>query len=157
MRRLHSSAVPGKEIKIKGTAAIPYVKLANANLFTLTTAITTGVTTDSPAAAVGDFAVTTNATGRGKLFTSDGTHWVDVGGQPLTQAAFVAALTGAGSGTANGALELEGTVTTAGGNTYADTAVNTVFGKIENNVAEVAAKVEAIRAALVAAGLMAAS
>lgn len=48
------------------------------------------------------------------------------------------ALTGAGSGTANGALEAEGTVSTAGGNTYADSAVNTVFGKIENNITELA-------------------
>jgi hypothetical protein len=79
MRRLHSSAVPGKQIKIKGSAAIPIVQLANANLFTLTTAITTGVTTDSVGAVAGDFAVTTNATGRGKLFTSNGTVWVDVG------------------------------------------------------------------------------
>lgn len=49
------------------------------------------------------------------------------------------ALTGAGSGTANGALEAEGTVSTAGGNTYADSAVNTVFGKLENNIMELAA------------------
>ncbi len=49
------------------------------------------------------------------------------------------ALTGAGSGTANGALEAEGTVTTGGGNTYADSAVNAVFSKIENNIMELAA------------------
>jgi hypothetical protein len=157
MRRLHSSAVPGKQIKIKGSAAIPIVQLANANLFTLTTAITTGVTTDSVGAVAGDFAVTTNATGRGKLFTSNGTVWVDVGGQPPTSATFVAALTGTSGGTANGALEDEGVVTTAGGNTYADSAINTPLGKVKNNVAELATKLEAVRAALVAAGLMAAS
>lgn len=157
MRRLHSSAVPGKEIKVGGSATVPFVTLLNAKLYTLTTAITTGVTVDSVGAVVGDFATTTNATGRGKLFTSNGTNWVDVGGQPLQQAAFVAALTGAGSGTANGALEAEGTVTTAGGNTYSDVAVNTVFGKLENNIAEVYTKLEAIRAALVASGAMASS
>jgi hypothetical protein len=48
-------------------------------------------------------------------------------------------------------------VTTAGGNTYADSAINTPLGKVKNNVAELATKLEAVRAALVAAGLMAAS
>ncbi len=48
------------------------------------------------------------------------------------------ALTGAGSGTANGALEAEGTLSTAGGNTYSDAAVNTVLAKLENNVMELA-------------------
>lgn len=146
-----------KEVSVKGSAAIPYVQLADAKLYTLATAITGGVTTDSVGAVAGDFAVTSNATGRGKLFTSNGTLWTDVGGAPATAAAFQAALTGTSSGTANGALEAEGTVSTAGGNTYTDAAVNTVLGKIENNIAEVHALAEGIRAKLIAAGLMAAS
>jgi predicted RecA/RadA family phage recombinase len=70
-----------------------------------------------------------------------------------TQAA-IAALTGAGGGTANGSLVDEGTLATAGGNTYSDAAVNTVFGKVKDNIAELAAKVEAIRAALHTAGII---
>lgn len=53
-----------------------------------------------------------------------------------TLTATYAALTGSSTGTANGALEAEGTLATAGGNTYSDAAVNTVLGKIENNIAE---------------------
>lgn len=49
------------------------------------------------------------------------------------------ALTGAGSGTADGALQAEGSLATAGGNTYTDAAVNTILVKIENNIAELVA------------------
>jgi hypothetical protein len=63
-------------------------------------------------------------------------------------AAAVADLTGAGGGTANGALEDEGVVTTAGGNTYTDAAVNTVIAKLKNNVAELAATVAALQGRL---------
>lgn len=56
------------------------------------------------------------------------------------------ALTGAGGGTADGALEDEGTLSTGGGNTYTDAAVNAVLGKIKNNIAELAAKVLALAA-----------
>ena len=66
------------------------------------------------------------------------------------------ALTGSNSGTANGALEAEGTVSTSGGNTYADTAVNTVFAKIENNITEILTVVAQI-AALKTAALQASS
>jgi hypothetical protein len=93
MRRLHSSAVPGKQVKISGSATIPYVDFLGKKLYVLTTAITSGVTTDSTGAATGDFAVTTNATGRNKWFVSDGTNWVAIGdgGAGFTQAAVVAA------------------------------------------------------------------
>jgi len=57
-----------------------------------------------------------------------------------------AALTGANSGTANGALEAEGTLATAGGNTYSDAAVNAIIAKMENNIAELAAQIVALAA-----------
>ena len=46
---------------------------ATAGLYFLTTAITANSTTTS--APVGSLATTTNATGLGKLFVSDGTKW----------------------------------------------------------------------------------
>lgn len=67
----------------------------------------------------------------------------------------IPSLTGAGGGAANGSLVDEGTLATAGGNTYSDAAVNTVLGKVKDNIAEVAAKQEAILVALRAAGLLA--
>lgn len=92
MRRLHNSRVPGKQVKIEGTATIPYVDFLGKKLYVLSTAITSGVTTDSVGAATGDFAVTTNATGRNKWFVSDGTNWVAIGdgGAGFTQGAAVA-------------------------------------------------------------------
>ena len=67
---------------------------------------------------------------------------------PRVPSAAIADLTGAGSGSANGSLVAEGTVATAGGNTYSDAAVNTVIGKIEDNIAELAATQHAILVAL---------
>lgn len=61
------------------------------------------------------------------------------------------ALTGAGSGTANGALEAEGTLSTGGGNTYSDAAVNAVLSKIENNIMELATSQSANITAITAA------
>lgn len=46
---------------------------ASAGVYILSTAITATVTTTS--APVGSLGITTNATGRGKLFYSDGTVW----------------------------------------------------------------------------------
>jgi hypothetical protein len=46
---------------------------ATAGLYFLTTAITANVTTTT--APVGSLATTTNATGTGKLFISDGSKW----------------------------------------------------------------------------------
>jgi hypothetical protein len=154
MRRLYNH-ITGKQVKITGTAAIPFVDFMGKHIYILSTAVTSGVTPPPVGSATGDFATTTHSTGRNSLFYSDGTHLVTITGGAPAQAANVAALTGAGSGTADGALQAEGTLSTAGGNTYSDAAVNTVLGKIENNIAEVAAKLEAIRASLVAAGLMA--
>lgn len=51
----------------------PTVANATAGLYFLTTAITANSTTTS--APVGSLATTTNATGTGKLFISDGTKW----------------------------------------------------------------------------------
>jgi hypothetical protein len=46
---------------------------ANAGIYVLSTAITAGTTlTNAPAGSLG---ITTNATGLGKLFYSDGTEW----------------------------------------------------------------------------------
>lgn len=46
---------------------------ANAGVYILSTAITANSTTTS--APVGSLGITTNSTGRGKLFYSDGTKW----------------------------------------------------------------------------------
>ena len=46
---------------------------ANAGVYILSTAITAGVTTTN--APAGSLGITTNATGIGKLFYSDGTNW----------------------------------------------------------------------------------
>jgi hypothetical protein len=46
---------------------------ANAGVYILSTAITAGVTTTN--APAGSLGLTTNATGVGKLFYSDGTNW----------------------------------------------------------------------------------
>jgi hypothetical protein len=46
---------------------------ANAGVYILSTAITANSTTTS--APVGSLGITTNATGRGKLFYADGTKW----------------------------------------------------------------------------------
>jgi hypothetical protein len=46
---------------------------ANAGVYILSTAITANVTTTS--VPVGSLGITTNATGRGKLFYSDGSKW----------------------------------------------------------------------------------
>ena len=46
---------------------------ANAGVFILSTAITANTTTTS--VATGSLGITTNATGKGKLFYADGTKW----------------------------------------------------------------------------------
>lgn len=46
---------------------------ANAGIFILSTAITANTTTTS--VATGSLGITTNATGKGKLFYADGTKW----------------------------------------------------------------------------------
>ena len=51
----------------------PVVANATAGLYFLTSAITANSTTTT--APVGSLATTTNATGTGKLFISDGTKW----------------------------------------------------------------------------------
>lgn len=51
----------------------PVVANATAGLYFLTTAITANTTTTT--APVGSLATTTNATGTGKLFISDGSKW----------------------------------------------------------------------------------
>ncbi len=58
---------------INNTAAGPVVQNVNAGLYFLSTAITANSTTTS--APVGSLGTTTNATGTGKLFISDGTKW----------------------------------------------------------------------------------
>ena len=54
------------------------------------------------------------------------------------------ARTGSVGGTANGAFEDEGTLSTS--NTYTDAAVNTVIGKLKNNIAELKTTVEQLAA-----------
>ena len=63
-------AVSATSVSTTGTAAAGN---ATANLYFLTTAITANSTTTT--APVGSLATTTNATGTGKLFISDGTKW----------------------------------------------------------------------------------
>ncbi len=63
-------AVSASSVSTTGTAA---ASNAVAGLYFLTTAITANTTTTT--APVGSLATTTNATGTGKLFISDGTKW----------------------------------------------------------------------------------
>lgn len=65
-----TGAVSAGSISSTGDAA---VSNAVAGLYFLTTAITANSTTTT--APVGSLATTTNATGTGKLFISDGTKW----------------------------------------------------------------------------------
>lgn len=67
-----------KNLSLNKTAAgLTYAETPNGKKhFYLTTAITSGSTAHSTGAATGDWAETTNATGRGKLFYSNGTNWV---------------------------------------------------------------------------------
>jgi hypothetical protein len=65
-----TGAVSAASLASTGSAA---VSNAVAGLYFLTTAITANSTTTS--APVGSIATTTNATGTGKLFVSDGTKW----------------------------------------------------------------------------------
>ncbi len=67
------------------------------------------------------------------------------GDLPDLTATYVAR-TGAGGGTADGAYEDEGVLATGGGNTYSDAAVNTVIGKLKNNVKELATVVAQLAA-----------
>ena len=65
-----SGAVTGASFTARGTAAVAN---GTAGLYFLTTAVTANsTTTDAPAGSIG---VTTNATGLGELFISDGTKW----------------------------------------------------------------------------------
>tara|TARA_R110000868_G_scaffold103112_2_gene284060 strand:- start:12666 stop:12995 length:330 start_codon:yes stop_codon:yes gene_type:complete len=64
------AAVSATSVTTTGTAAAGN---ATASLYFLTTAITANSTTTT--APVGSLATTTNATGTGKLFISDGTKW----------------------------------------------------------------------------------
>lgn len=65
-----TGAVTAASVTTSGDAA---VSNATAGLYFLTTAITANsTTTDAPE---GSIATTTNATGTGKLFVSDGTKW----------------------------------------------------------------------------------
>lgn len=66
-----SSTVSGTFTSTATTGAT--IANATAGLYFLTTAITANSTTTS--APVGSLATTTNATGTGKLFISDGTKW----------------------------------------------------------------------------------
>lgn len=61
-------------------------------------------------------------------------------------AATYVARTSNGGGTADGAYEDELSVSTAGGNTYSDSVVNAVTGKLKNNVRELATVVAQLAA-----------
>jgi hypothetical protein len=65
-----TGAVSAASLTSSGDAA---VSNATAGMYFLTTAITANSTTTS--APVGSLGTTTNATGTGKLFISDGTKW----------------------------------------------------------------------------------
>lgn len=58
-------------------ASITYMLTPNGKKhYYLTTAVTSGSTAVTAGSANGDTAETTNATGRGKIFYSNGTNWV---------------------------------------------------------------------------------
>jgi hypothetical protein len=67
-----SGAVTGGSI-VSTAASGAVASNANAGVYILSTAITANVTTTS--VPVGSLGITTNATGRGKLFYSDGSKW----------------------------------------------------------------------------------
>lgn len=67
------------------------------------------------------------------------------GNLPDLTATYVAR-SGSNSGTADGALQAEGSLSTSGGNTYSDAAVNTILVKIENNIAEALAVIAELAA-----------
>ena len=67
-----SGAVTGGSIVSTATSGA-VASNANAGVYVLSTAITATVTTTS--APAGSLGITTNATGIGKLFYSDGTVW----------------------------------------------------------------------------------
>jgi phage-related minor tail protein len=67
-----SGAVTGGSI-VSTAASGAVASNANAGVYILSTAITANTTTTS--VPVGSLGITTNATGRGKLFYSDGSKW----------------------------------------------------------------------------------
>ena len=73
---ISGAAITGSTVSgtLNSTATTgPVVANATAGLYFLTSAITANSTTTT--APVGSLATTTNATGTGKLFISDGTKW----------------------------------------------------------------------------------
>ena len=67
-----TGAVTGGSI-VSTAASGAVASNANAGVYILSTAITANSTTTS--APVGSLGITTNATGKGKLFYADGTKW----------------------------------------------------------------------------------
>ena len=67
-----SGAVTGGSVVSTASSGL-VASNANAGVYILSTAITANTTTTS--APVGSLGITTNATGRGKLFYADGTKW----------------------------------------------------------------------------------
>jgi len=79
------------------------------------------------------------------------------GDSGFAQAANVAALTGTLTGTVDGALADVAAVSTAGGNTYSDAAINTAITAVNLQLKELQTKQAAILTSLKNAGLMASS
>lgn len=77
------------------------------------------------------------------------------GGAIPNQAAVVAALTGSMTGTTDGAMADVTALSTAGGNTYSDSAVNLKIDMVNTNLKELQTKVNAILTALKDADIMA--
>jgi uncharacterized protein YggE len=93
MKRLYNNKT-GAQVRLSGTAAAPYVQYPNGvRYYFLATAITSGVTAKPTGSNTGDFAVTSHATGKGKLFSNDGTHLAVVGDGSVTPATHVADVT----------------------------------------------------------------
>jgi hypothetical protein len=65
--------IVGKVIKLTFSPTQGYIDINGKRLYVLAVAITANVTTTN--APAGSHAVTTNATGQGSLFYSDGTKW----------------------------------------------------------------------------------
>jgi len=58
---------------------VKFIKFeSGARFYALTTAITAGTTLAPSDAPAGSLAITTNATGIGAVFYSDGTHWQNI-------------------------------------------------------------------------------
>lgn len=145
-RRLAAKSNPFKTANVVGGATIT-VGTEAANVINVSIQLTDANGNDLATRGVVECYLSADANGDA-LASAPPTGGVAIGtdgllikGQGL---AAITALTDNTVGTANNTLESIADVSTAGGNTYADTVVNTVLAKLRNNFADLAAKVNEV-------------